>query len=151
MNNTNTVPMVSPDGRYEVLQKKLEKFQENNFTEKEINKLNSSEYEFARIFIKYCESTIGLSEEQICQLEEADIVCLAESRISKKARKRWYGTWSLLLSNPIGWIALFVSIFIPPDNSSFVYFRELKKLRNAYGKEYFPSKKILEVANRKPG
>lgn len=149
MPEPRNVPMVSPNGRYEILQEKLDKFKEHNLSARELQELNQAEDRFASQFVEYCWKILGISDRQISELEEADIVCLAESVIEKKVRQRRYWAWFIICSNPIGWIWLLSSIIVHEGMDSIRYFKILKRLRSAYGQNYFPAKKILEVSKER--
>ena len=155
MQNENSI--VNPDGRYELLAKKLESFKVNNLTAKEQEAAKSKEEaigeikkSFAASFIHLCWQLIGISRSQLAQMTEEELCLLDELYVGKKAgsKLRWR-LW--MLFTPFDWHDAFYCHDQNPAAPILRYYAEKKRLQKIYGKDYFPAKTVLEACRVNQG
>ncbi len=125
----------------EELMQKLQGFKVGNFNAKEQGELQDIADRFTRHFCGLCWSFLGISKGQLKTLNDDELAELGEMLV------HYARPWAILQQiftygvPVIGWIFGGIE-HADGDIASWCYLSERRRLKKAYGKDYFPAEAV---------
>ena len=134
--------LILPTIRDKVI-KKMEDFESDNLTVAARKSLRSIEWEFVKLFVYLAQNFFKISRKQFISLNEDELTALADC-VAERSEEHYRRSQSLL-TRFLRFIGYRRNSKKEDADCAAIYFQAHSLLKVAYGKNYFPHSKFLEV------
>lgn len=133
--------LILPNKR-EVLLTKLNKFKVHNRSAREQVDYDHLTWKLSAMFVHLCWSKLGISKEQLRQLEQQDLNVLAAMVFGQSRIRALVSTGILMCIPLLGWLMLrdmLVAYSSYPSFADTQYYWWYRKMKNRFGQDFEPS------------